>query len=394
MTVLMSLSVWAVSEVKPNNQKQTQTQASKKSPEKSPEKIVHSYADAVKLAAPAVVNVYIKRIVSPDSQFFQEKYRHSPGNRRYRLGSGVIMNKQGYILTNHHLIQTSKQVLVALDDGRRARAKVIGSDPQTDLAVLKITLDNLQPITLGDSSIVEVGDVVLAIGNPFGLGQTVTQGIVSAIGRSMIGVNELENYIQTDAAINPGNSGGALITTKGKLIGINTAIYSRSGGNQGIGFAIPVNVALNIMKQIIQTGKVRRGWLGISVRMLSPAYAQSIRSKRTTGVIIAEVFKNSPAEKAGLQKNDIILSVNRQRVRQPRGLSSIIAHLEPGVTMRMQIIRKNTIKTISIKISNRPVVPRGEKRSGQRGGDRHSGPQTKKPNFQRGHPDKFYMPGR
>lgn len=311
----------------------------------------HSYAQAVQKAAPAVVNVYTIRHI-PLSRHSDNFFAQSP--RRYRLGSGVIMNKEGYILTNHHLIRLSKKVLVALDDGRRTQAKVIGMDPETDLAVLRINLNNLKPIKLADSDKIQVGDVVLAIGNPFGLGQTVTQGIISAMGRSMIGINELENYIQTDAAINPGNSGGALINTKGELIGINTAIYSRSGGFQGVGFAIPVNVALNVMTQIIKYGEVKRGWLGIEIRMLTAALARSMGSKQTSGVIITRVLPKSPADKQGLKKDDIIVKANNHRVRSARGFSTFVAQLNPGAMLHLIIYRDNKAIKISMKIGTRP----------------------------------------
>lgn len=311
----------------------------------------HSYSEAVKLAAPAVINIYTKR----DS--LRNLYERSRDSRRYRLGSAVIMNKKGYVLTNHHLIQRAKQVLVALDDGRRTTANVIGSDPDTDLAVLKINLPHLQPIEIGNSDQVEVGDVVLAIGNPFGLGQTVTQGIVSAIGRSMIGINELENYIQTDAAINPGNSGGALINTEGKLIGINTAIYTRSGGYQGVGFAIPVNVALNVMDQIIRYGEVKRGWLGIEIRNLTAALARTLKTDQSHGVLITRIVSKSPAQKAGLKINDIITRVNNRRVRNARSFSSFVAQMTPGVSMQLTIIRNNQSEKININVGTRPPQP-------------------------------------
>lgn len=311
----------------------------------------HSYANAVKLAAPAVINIYTKRESNSLRGF------HDRANKRYRLGSAVIMNKKGYVLTNHHLILRAKQVLVALDDGRRTTAKVIGSDPDTDLAVLKIELQHLQPIEIGNSDKVEVGDIVLAIGNPFGLGQTVTQGIVSAIGRSMIGINELENYIQTDAAINPGNSGGALINTQGKLIGINTAIYTRSGGYQGVGFAIPVNVALNVMDQIIKYGEVKRGWLGIEIRNLTAALARTLNTNQSYGVLITRIIPKSPAQKAGLKTNDIITQVNNRRVRNARSFSSFVAQMTPGVSMQLTVIRNNKPEKIDVNVGVRPPQP-------------------------------------
>ncbi len=320
----------------------------------------HSYADAVKLAAPAVVNVYAIRNNNSQASTNTPSRQKKPNQerpRRYGFGSGVIIDTQGYILTNAHVVRKAVRVLVVLPDGRKTPAKIIGTDPETDLAVLRIQLTGLKPIALGNSDHVEVGDIVLAIGNPFGLGQTVTQGIVSAIGRNTIGINQLEDYIQTDAAINPGNSGGALINTTGQLVGINTGIYSRSGGFQGVGFAIPVNVAMNIMNQIIKFGLVKRGWLGVRVRTLTYGLARELRSHTSTGVVVVEVMPNSPAAKIGLQPNDIITNINRNQISNAQGFLSFIAQREPGTTIRMRYIRNNKPRIVSVKVAVRPPMP-------------------------------------
>lgn len=317
-------------------------------------KTVHSYASAVKLATPSVVNVYTAR---RSTQFHNPRTYPSSNKRILSLGSGVVIDTDGYILTNYHVVRNADQILVALDDGRHAKAKVVGVDQDTDLAVLKITLNALHPAVIANSDHVHVGDVVLAIGNPFGLGQTVTQGIVSAIGRSTIGINQLENYIQTDAAINPGNSGGALINTEGKVIGINTAIYSRSGGYQGVGFAIPITVALNVMHQIIKTGSVKRGWLGLRIRTLVPSLAKAMKLSRDSGVVVVELLKKSPASKAGLKVGDVITFLNNQRVRTAQGFLSYIAQREPGSKVVVVFTRDNQTYRIEIPVGIRPPPP-------------------------------------
>lgn len=324
----------------------------------------HTYATAVQKAAPSVVNIFTRReeLKPANKQQRDLRYRHlyqhliAPKRRKTTLGSGVIMDKRGYILTNHHVVRRAKVILVALLDGRKTRAKVIGSDSDTDLTVLQIELKNLKPISIGDSDSVHVGDVVLAIGNPFGLGQSVTQGIISAIGRSKIGINPLENYIQTDAAINPGNSGGALINTHGDLIGVNTGIYSRSGGNQGIGFAIPAAVAVNIMNQIIKHGHVKRGWLGVKIMTLTPMIAKSMGTSQSTGVIVSEVLQKSPAARSALKKNDIITYMNQYRVRNGIGFLSYIAQREPGTTITLTVIRNSHEQKIKVKLGTRPAT--------------------------------------
>lgn len=305
-----------------------------------------SYAVGVKRAMPSVVNVFtdraIKTIPNASNNFGKKRLR------RVSLGSAVVIDaKGGYLLTNYHVVRQAERILVALDDGRREKATLVGVDQETDLAVLRVDLKSLVPAILADSDNVEVGDVVLAIGNPFGLGQTVTQGVVSAMGRNTIGINQLEDYIQTDAAINPGNSGGALIRTDGELIGINTGIYSRSGGFQGIGFAIPINVALNVMQQIIKTGGVVRGWLGLDVHTLSSHQ----------GVLVGAILNDSPAGKAGIKPKDIILLINHQRIRTARGFLTYVAQREPGSKVVLVYLRNGQRNQVEVILGKRPQQP-------------------------------------
>src|SRR5229473_3780401 len=298
-----------------------------------------SYAAAVGKAAPAVVNVNTAKIVTfrPNPFFDDPLFRQFFGGnlapqRRLEtsLGSGVIISAPGYILTNYHVVDGADAIQVSLRDGRTASAKVIGGDPEADIAVLKINLPQLPVITLGQSDQLHVGDVVLAIGNPFGVGQTVTMGIVSATGRNQLGINTFENFIQTDAAINPGNSGGALIDANGNLIGINTAIFSRSGGYQGIGFAIPVSLAKKVMEQIIETGSVTRGWFGVEVADISPELAESLGLKGTRGAIIGAIERGSPAEKGGMKLGDVIVAIEGRPVADSATALNAIAGVSPG----------------------------------------------------------------
>ncbi|MFO7594438.1 MAG: Do family serine endopeptidase [Pseudomonadota bacterium] len=323
-----------------------------------------SYADSVDIAAPAVVNIHSRKTVvqsSPlfDDPFFRRFFGDQFGPREREetsLGSGVIASGQGYILTNNHVIDGAEEIQVTLRDGRSAAATVVGTDAEADLAVLKVELGNLPSITLGDSDSLRVGDVVLAIGNPFGVGQTVTQGIVSATGRSELGINTFENFIQTDAAINPGNSGGALITAGGQLIGINTAIFSQSGGSEGIGFAIPVSLAKTSMAQIIEKGYVSRGWLGVEIQALSPELAESfgLKGEDKKGVIIAGVLRKGPADEAGLKPGDIILQLNGKPIDSVHGALNIIAQTEPGGTVTVNGVRDNEPLEIEVKVAERP----------------------------------------
>ena len=313
-----------------------------------------SYANAVAKAAPSVVNVFFKRAraIKINSNTDFRHIENLPGKTKQTRGSGVILDSKGYILTNFHVVQRMNRIMIALMDGRTIQATLVGSDPETDLAVLHIDLKNLHPIQSVDSDTVRVGDVVLAIGNPFGLGQTVTQGIVSAKGRSTIGLNSLENYIQTDAAINPGNSGGALVNSEGKLVGINTGIYSKSGGYQGVGFAIPINNALNVMHQIIKTGTVTRGWLGVEVRTNDLDAMRHIN-----GVIVQSIQKESPAKRAGLKKGDIIIAINSRKVSTGRGFQSNIAQMKPSATIKLTIMRQGKESIVSITLDKKPKVP-------------------------------------
>ncbi|MDR5898087.1 Do family serine endopeptidase [Halomonas vilamensis] len=324
-----------------------------------------SYADAVNRAAPAVVNIYSSRIVERDQHplmsdpFFEQFFDGDDGTHQQRmlssLGSGVIVSKDGYVLTNHHVINGADEIQVALRDGREILAKVIGTDPESDLAVLHIPLDNLPVIALTDSTDVAIGDVALAIGNPFGVGQTVTMGIISATGRSHLGLNAYEDFIQTDAAINPGNSGGALINSDGALVGINTAIFSRSGGSQGIGFAIPANLAHSILNELVTQGRVIRGWLGIEAQALSRELAASFGLRTPQGVIIAGVISDGPADLAGLQPGDVLLAVDSQPVLDARATMSEIAAIEPGTTLPLTIVRGGEIRQVTLEVGERPV---------------------------------------
>lgn len=323
-----------------------------------------SFNAAAEIAMPSVVNVFTskeERVPSHplmDDPFFQRFFgdRHSPRTQRTTsLGSGVIVSPEGYILTNHHVVEAAREIHVALVDGRNAKAGVIGSDPESDLAVLKVDLDNLSSITFSESEQAKVGDIVLAIGNPFGVGQTVTMGIIGALGRSQVGINVFENFIQTDAAINPGNSGGALTDTSGKLIGINTAIYSRTGGSLGIGFAIPVSAVKQIMEQIIETGSVTRGWLGVSMQDITQELAESFGLKRPAGALIAGVLKNGPADEAGIKPGDILVAINGETVANSSEMLNIIAGLPPGDAAMLTIMRNGTEQTIRVLIGKRPT---------------------------------------
>lgn len=328
-----------------------------------------SYAAAVAKAAPAVVNIFTsKHVASRPSpllndplfrRFFGDSF---PGLERDRvetsLGSGVIVSPQGYVLTNNHVIDGADQIRVALADGRFADAQLVGADPDTDLAVLKVALQDLPVIGLGNSDALRVGDVVLAIGNPFGVGQTVTQGIVSATGRTRLGLSTFEDFIQTDAAINPGNSGGALVTAHGDLVGINTAIFSRSGGSMGIGFAIPTQLAEQALSSIIEHGRVIRGWLGIEAQALTPQLAESFGLSSTDGVLIAGVLRGGPADRAGLQPADIVLKLDDQPVRDSQALLRLITAHKPGETLKIEGYRNGRIFRTEAIVAERPPVRR------------------------------------
>jgi serine protease DegQ len=324
-----------------------------------------SYALAVTSAAPAVVNVYTSKHLEGNSPLLEDPdlqrlFRELPdlmGRRStINLGSGVIVHEQGYILTNYHVIEAADAIEVALADGRQAKARLIGSDPESDLAVLKVDLPKLAVIQTQAQGQLQVGDVVLAIGNPFGVGQTTTMGIVSGLGRNRLGINIYENFIQTDAAINPGNSGGALVDAVGRLVGINTAIYSETGGSLGIGFAIPASTALAIMDEIIRNGEVTRGWLGLEPQDITPDLIKSFKLKSDAGVIIASVQRHGPAAEAHLQVGDIVLRLNGQQVADSIGLLNQIGPVQPGQTVTLGVLRDGKELDVPVKVGMRPQV--------------------------------------
>jgi len=333
----------------------------------APQQGPYSYANAVTGAAPAVANLYTTKVIEKTEQqpplskdpLFQRFFSDNlPRQRRMEssLGSAVIMSSEGYLLTNNHVTANAEQIVVALKDGRETLARVIGSDPETDLAVLKIDLADLPAITLGHSDRIRVGDVTLAIGNPFGVGQTVTMGIISATGRNQLGLNTYEDFIQTDAAINRGNSGGALVDAGGNLIGINTAIISESGGSQGIGFAIPVKLALEVMKSIIEHGQVIRGWLGVEVQSLTQELAESFGQEGRPGIVVAGVYRDGPAARAGLQPGDLILSIDGVQSADGRSSMNQVARARPGEKIDIDILRNGKPLTLTAEVGMRPPV--------------------------------------
>ena len=322
-----------------------------------------SLSGAARKAAPAVVSINTSKAAvrhprsnDPWFQFFfgdQGDQQAQAG-----LGSGVIISPDGYILTNNHVVEGADEIEVTLTDSRRARARVIGTDPETDLAILKIELDKLPVIVLGNSDQLAVGDQVLAIGNPFGVGQTVTSGIVSALGRSQLGINTFENFIQTDAAINPGNSGGALVDVNGNLLGINTAIYSRSGGSMGIGFAIPVSTAKMVLDSIVKDGQVTRGWIGVEPSELSPELAETFGVKATEGVIVTGVLQDGPGALGGMRPGDVILRVAGTSINSVPNLLSTVAALKPGEPATFEVQRANQMVELSVTPGLRPAARR------------------------------------
>ena len=325
-----------------------------------------SYADAVSRAAPAVVNIFSTRVTTEQGppafrnpmlqrQFgglLPERARQRPATS---LGSGVILSRDGQLLTNRHIVKDAEEIRVELADGTDLEARVVGTDPETDLAVLKASARDLPVIPIGRADQLRVGDVVLAIGNPFGVGQTVTMGIISALGRSQLGINTFENYIQTDAAINPGNSGGALVDGSGSLVGINTAIYSRSGGSLGIGFAIPVSIARDVLEQIIASGEVVRGWVGVEIRELTPELANTFGLRNTAGALIAGVLRGSPAERGGIRPGDILLDVDGRSVQDPKGMLEMVAALPPGKTASFRVRRSGEEIELKVAVGRRPT---------------------------------------
>ena len=320
-----------------------------------------SYREAAGRAMPAVVNILTSKSLGRNHPLLKDPFfRRFFGDRapqeeqQSSLGSGVIVSPDGYILTNNHVIEAADEIDVVLADGRKARAKVVGTDPETDLAVIRIDSPNLPVIVLGHAEQARVGDVVLAIGNPFGVGQTVTMGIISAVGRNNLHINHFENFIQTDAAINFGNSGGALVDVSGNLIGINSAIYSQTGGSVGIGFAIPVSTAKAVMEAIIEHGQVVRGWIGVETQDITPEIAESFGLAREKGAIIAGVVRNGPADRAGMRPGDILLTVAGRPVASTSEMLNMIAQLTPGQKAKMTVMRKNREAAVEVSVAKRP----------------------------------------
>ncbi|HEV7814293.1 MAG TPA: trypsin-like peptidase domain-containing protein [Janthinobacterium sp.] len=335
-----------------------------------------SYREAAGRAMPAVVNIltskirrhkenplardpFFKRFFGdprPDNGDGDQDGMPDPDGRQTSLGSGVIVSPEGYILTNNHVVDAADEIEVVLADGRKGPAKVVGLDPETDLAVIKIGLDKLPVMVLGHVDQARVGDVVLAIGNPFGVGQTVTMGIISALGRNNLHINHFEDFIQTDAAINFGNSGGALIDTHGNLLGINSAIYSQTGGSVGIGFAIPVSTAKSVMEAIIKSGHVVRGWIGVESQDITPELADSFGLRKQSGAIIAGVVRNGPADRGGMRPGDILLTVEGKPVTDTTVMLNLIAQLAPGGKAKMTVLRKSRVATLEILVGKRPTT--------------------------------------
>jgi len=326
-------------------------------------------SEVVAAVKPSVVNISsVKTVKAAERQapflndpffkrFFGDEFRNYDKPREHKrsgLGSGVIVDKSGYILTNNHVIRGADEIKVTLSDKREFKGTVIGTDQRTDLAVIKIDSDNLPVLQLGDSDSLKIGETVLAIGNPFGLSQTVTTGIVSATGRANVGIADYEDFIQTDAAINPGNSGGALVNIRGELIGINTAIFSTSGGYQGIGFAIPSTMAKDVMESLIKKGKVVRGWLGLSIQPLTNDLVKQFNLSNDTGALVGDVIEDGPAEKAGIQRGDVIIEFNGRKVKDVTHLRNMVADSDPGKETTVKISRDGKIKTVEVNIAEMP----------------------------------------
>ena len=324
-----------------------------------------SYADAVARAAPAVVNVYASKLTRTSvnplfeeplfKRFFGDSLSKPAYKRENSLGSGVIVNGNGYILTNNHVINGASDIQVVLRDGRQFAARVVGTDPETDLAVLQTAGGDLPVASLGDSRQLRVGDVVMAIGNPFGVGQTVTMGIVSATGRSELGISTIENFIQTDAAINPGNSGGALINARGEVVGINTAIFSDTGASHGIGFAVPVRIAKVALEQISQHGRVIRGWIGISAQEVTPALAESFGLGKAEGLLISGVLEGGPADNAGIRPGDLLVEVDGKAANRASRVLGLIAGRQPGDALTLTLERAGNPLQIEVLVAERPA---------------------------------------
>lgn len=332
----------------------------------------NAMAEVAEAVKPAIVNISTvtteKVTDSPFTPFFDDpffrkffgdRYKQHPQRPRERksmsLGSGVIVSSDGYILTNNHVIKNAEKIKVLLSDKREFSGKVIGKDPKTDLSVIKIDAKGLTTIRMGDSDELKVGEFVLAVGNPYGLNQTITMGIVSAVGRANVGIADYEDFIQTDAAINPGNSGGALVNARGELVGVNTAIFSTTGGYQGIGFAIPSNMAKAVMESLIDRGKVVRGWLGVSIQPITPELAQQFGLAKDYGTLVADVIENSPAEAAGLKRGDVIIEFNDKKVDEPYHLRNTVANTPPGEEVEIKVIREGKITTLYVMIRELPA---------------------------------------
>jgi serine protease DegQ len=377
-TVTVGLALWfIVITLQPNwvtqgfNSGRTVTLSSSATLSESGNKTIpasNSYHQSAKKAMPSVVNISTARRKSAANNpllsdpFFKRFFGDQvPQNQdQVSSGSGVIMSPQGHILTNNHVIDGADEIEVALADGRKSKAKIIGTDPETDLAVIQIDITDLPAITLGQSDSAQVGDVVLAIGNPFGVGQTVTMGIISALGRNSVGLNTYENFIQTDAAVNPGNSGGALVDVNGNLIGINSAIYSRNGGSLGIGFAIPTSTIKSVMEAIITDGQVIRGWIGIEPQDITAEMAESFNFKQTSGTIVSAVIRGGPADNAGIKPGDILIEINGNKINNRTEMLLQVANLKPASKATFKVIRRTKEMPIIITVGKRPPVLRQE----------------------------------
>ena len=325
-----------------------------------------SYADAVQKTAPAVVNIFTTTLTRREAhpffsdplfrRFFGEELSQPRVEKRNNLGSGVIVNKNGYIITNHHVIENASEIRVVLRDGRSMAARVVGTDPETDLAVLQASGEDFPIAQLGRSEDLQIGDVVLAIGNGFGLGQTVTMGIVSALGRQSLGLTSYDNFIQTDAAINPGNSGGALINPYGDVIGINTAIYTKSGGSEGVGFAIPAQLVNKVFEQIRDKGRVVRGWIGVTTtQAVTPELAQALGLGDAKGLLVAQILRNGPADKAGIKPGDVIQKVNGVAATTARVMVDLVADIQPGDDVKIELTRDGDSQTVHVEVVERPT---------------------------------------
>ena len=326
----------------------------------------YSYRGAAHRAAPAVVSVTASKVAQRSGQNADPWFRFffgddaDPSNPRQRqvgLGSGVIVSPEGYLLTNNHVIEGADDIEVQLADGRQGRARVIGTDPDTDLAVLKIDVDRLPVVSFGDADALQVGDVVLAIGNPFGVGQTVTAGIVSALGRDRLGINTYENFIQTDAAINPGNSGGALVDADGRLLGINTAIFSRSGGNNGIGFAIPVSIARQVLEGLVRDGSITRGWIGVESRDLTAEIAEAVGLPIQSGALVTGVQREGPAGAGGVRPGDVVVAVAGKPIANTADLLNAVALLKPKSAAKLEVQRGTQLLQLDVVVAQRPQAP-------------------------------------